>query len=776
MASGRRFAVALLLAAALAAEGCAAQMAYRRGQREAKKGDWDLAVARFTLAVQKDRSNIGYKIALENARIRASREHHTQARKHLAADELDKALEELEISTRFDPGDKTVADDMATVKERIAARAEQKRRLSDFEAMKGRVQVARAPVPVLSPRDTTPISLKLVDQSLEKALDTLGKLAGVNIVFDQDYRDKPKVSVQLAGVTFEQALDQITMTNRLFYKVVDQNTVIVVPETTAKRRSYDELLLRTFYLENAEPKALLQVIKQVVPGTAVKAEANESLSALTVLGTPEQLAVVERVVSAHDKGRGEVLAEIEILEVDRNRLKKYGIELSNYEISSTFSPTGAEGEVAGGFTNVRAHVLSSLNLADFVVTIPSTLFARFLQTESTVKILAAPRLRATEGKPTGLKIGTEVPVPMTTYTAFSAGVSSFAPATSFQYRNVGVTLQLTPKVNARGEITLEMEAEFSALGDDRNVGTGQNPLVVPTFLTRSIKGTLRVRDGETSLIGGLIQGREAETFKGVIGLQSIPLLNKLFTSAQKSGDESEIIISITPHLLRAPRLVDEDLKPLYVGTSERPNVPGARPPLFGPPEAPAGASEPQAASPAGVQTPPRVAPRVGPAPAAPVPAPGPESSEKAPPEGPAPPVTSPLRQLTAAFAPPEITVRSGATGTLSLVVLGARDVVSASVVLTFDSSVVRAKDVRAGALLTMDGAAVGVERNLELGRITAKLVRAKGIEGAGAVAVVEFEAVQPGQATIAVEALSVTTSTETISVPAVGGSRISVVP
>jgi general secretion pathway protein D len=764
---GQRVCVALLVAAAIVSEGCAAQMAYRRGKREAKRGNWDLAVARLTLAVQEKPSDIGYKIALENARVQASREHHKEARKRLAADELDKALEELGIAARFDPANKTVADDMATVRERVAKRDEQKRRLSDFDAMKGRVQVARVPVPVLSPRDPTPISLKLVDQPLEKVLDTLGKLAGVNVVFDQDYRDKPKVNVQLSGVTFEQALDQITMTNRLFYKVVDQNTVIVVPETTAKRRSYDELLLRTYYMVNAEPKEVLQVLKQVVPGTAVKAEANATLGAITVLGTPEQQAVVERVISAHDKGRGEVMVELEILEVDRNRLKKYGIELSNYEVSGTFSPTGAEGEVAGGFTNVRAHVLSSVNLADFVVTIPSTLFARFLQTESNVKILAAPRLRAAEGKPTGLKIGTEVPVPMTTYTAFSSGVSSFAPATSFQYRNVGVTLQITPRVNARGEISLELEAEFSALGDDRNVGTGQNPLVVPTFLTRSVKGTLRLRDGETSLLGGLLQGREAETFKGVLGIQSIPILNKLFTSAQKTADESEIVMSITPHLLRAPRLVDEDLKPLFVGTSERPSVPGARPPLFGPPETPAASVGPQAAPPEPAPGSPRPS-----APASTGPAPG--ASETSP--GVGAPQAAPQRTLTAAFAPPEITLRSGASGTLSLVVLGARDVVSVNVALTFDGRVVRAKEVRAGALLTMDGAAVGLERSLEPGRLTAKLTRAKGIEGAGAVAILEFEALQPGQAVVNVESLSLTTSAETIPALSAGASRISVVP
>ena len=181
-------------------------------------------------------------------------------------------------------------------------------------------------------------------------------------------------------------------------------------------------------------------------------------------------------MDSHDKARGEVLVELEILEVNRTRLKQYGIELSNYSASVTFAPTGAAGELDdGGFTNVRAHLLSSLNLADFVVQIPSTLLVRFLQTDANVRILASPRLRAAEGKKTTLRIGTEVPVPVTTFqTTASVPGQAFTPATSFQYRNVGVNLELTPKVHASGEITLELAAEFSLLGPDRGRWPGRS--------------------------------------------------------------------------------------------------------------------------------------------------------------------------------------------------------------------------------------------------------------------------------------------------------------
>ena len=445
-----RWAAALLIVASVASGGCAAKWAYRQGQSESKKGNWDLAVARLTKALQKDPNNIGYKIALENARIQASRYHQDQARKALAADDLDKAAEELKIASDYDPSNKAAEDERASVKERIVKRDTEKRRLSDFETMKARVQASRPGVPVLSPRSTAPIRLHFPDTSLQKVLETLGKLAGVNVLFDFDYRDK-RVDVDLSGLSFQEALDRLTFTNRLFYKVLDQNTIIIVPESPAKRRTYDEVLLQTFYLQNAEVKDVETILKQML-GTSAKVASNPTLGSITIIGTVDQLALAERVVGANDKARGEVIVDVEILEINRTKAKNYGIELSNYTVSDTFAPFADPN--GSGTTSLRAHLLSSLNLADFVVNIPSTILARFFQSDGSVRILAAPRLRAAEGKPTKLSIGTEVPVPVTTFTATQPGVTTFAPATSFNYRNVGVNLQITPRVNASGEITL----------------------------------------------------------------------------------------------------------------------------------------------------------------------------------------------------------------------------------------------------------------------------------------------------------------------------------
>jgi general secretion pathway protein D len=773
----RRKVVAAVVALAFVLSGCAARNAYRRGQSEARKGNWDLAVAKLTLALQKDPGNIPYKMALENARIQASRYHYDLGRKAMAAQELDKAADELEIAWKYDPANKSASDDLAIVQTKIRKRDEEKKRLSEFEEMKSRVQAARLPLPVLSPRSPVPITLKFTETSLQKIFDTLSKLAGVNILFDEGFRDK-KVDVNLSGVTFQEALDQITFVNRLFYKVLNQNTLIIVPESPQKRRAYDEQIVRTFYLQNAEANDVLNLVKTLA--NIQKALANKELAAITVLGTPDKVALAEKIIEANDKAKGEVMIEVQILEVNRTNAKNYGIELSQYEVQSAFTPFGGN-ETQNGFTSLRAHMLSSINLSDFVVSIPSTLFARFLQTDSTVRILASPRLRAAEGKKTELKIGTEVPIPVTTFTAGAqGGTSTFLPATSFQYRNVGVNLTLTPKVNPSGDMTLEVSAEFSLLGDDRNVGSGANPLVVPTFLTRNITGIIRLRDGETSLLGGLLQDREASALKGALGIQSIPILNKIFTSAQKRSEESEVLISLTPHVLRAPKVTDEDLEPLFVGTEEVPRVLGARPPLFGPEEPPSKPETPPgpgAAGPPSLQRPSLAAPGaprpvtptpVTPTPVPPAEAPVPEAAPGA--AAAAGPGQGPTRPVNVLLSPPETAVKVGEQVTVSVVVVGARDLTSVELDLAYNPSLLEAVDVAAGSLLTLDGTPLGSEKALDPGRVHVKFTRASAAAGSGVVASVTFKGRQEGPAVLTLDSLALTTSsgTERPTAPAPG--------
>ncbi len=330
--------------------------------------------------------------------------------------------------------------------------------------------------------------------------------------------------------------------------------------------------------------------------------------------------------------------------------------------------------------------------------------------------------------------------------------TSFGPATSFQYKQVGITLELTPKVNATGDISLELAAEFSILGTRRPVGGG---LFIPSVITRNITGVLRLRDGETSLLGGLVTSQESSTREGALGIEKIPLLNRIFGKNKKTAEDREVLISITPHVVRAPKITEDDLSPLGVGTEELVRVQGARPSLFGEPEAEpkpdgptcsaGGRPRRRRAGPAANQRL-RAADHVAPAertacrttrprprtttPPRPVPngrrggnaaggtvaaqrAPGAAHDEAGPaaPEGP----------VTALFSPPELSLNVTATGTLALVLVGARDVRSVDLSLTFDSRLVQAVDASPGSLLTLDGSSVGSQKSLEGGQGAAAL-------------------------------------------------------
>ncbi len=779
MVKGRRplLTVALLLALG---PGCAT--AYRQGRDEAEKGNWDMAVARFTKALAHDPDNIRYKLALQNARVAASRFHYDEAKKALAANDLDKAADSLDIANKYDPGNRSVSDELIILRHRIQKREEEQERRADFEAMKARAQAVKVPLPVLSPRSPVPVVIKYTDASLQKILESLGKLAGVNILFDEGYHDK-KYTVNLTGVTFQEALDQITMVNRLFYKVLDQNTLIIVTESRAKRTAYDELLFRTFYLQNAEVQDTVNLVKTLAKITT--AAGNLNLGAISVLGTVDQLALAAKIIDANDKARGEVMIEVEILNVDRDRLKQYGLQLSNYGASVSFLPSGDPNESAGGLTSVRAHLLSSFNLADFVVKIPTTILTQFIETDSNSRILAAPKLRAAEGKKATLKIGQEVPVPVTTFQATNTGAGTFSPATSFQYKNVGVQLDITPKVSASGDITLELAAEFSLLGAVTQVGSSGD---LPTFLTRNVTGTLRLRDGETSLIGGLLQSEESDSLSGVFGLQSVPILNKIFTNRKRSAHSSEILISITPHIVRGPKLTEGDMIPLGVGTQEVPKVEGAHPPIFGAepaaPAAPAPGAPPPATKPEAASRPvtgpaapsprssspvppglagaslgtPAASPGVAPDEGSPAGAAAP-LSPAAPPTGSASSAASPstteARPMTVVFSPSEVGLKVGEKGSLGLVVVGARDVMAVELVLAFDSTLVEAADAAPGSLLTLDGSPVGSEKALEAGRVRVRFTRPTGATGSGAILTLTMKGLREGSGAVAIVSMTV---------------------
>jgi general secretion pathway protein D len=322
------------------------------------------------------------------------------------------------------------------------------------------------------------------------------------------------------------------------------------------------------------------------------------------------------------------------------------------------------------------------------------------------------------------------------------------------------------------------------IGDDKDVGG----LLIPQFLTRVVAGTINVRDGETALIGGLIQGRDVDNLSGIIGLQSIPILNRLFNSPSKTRTNSEILISLTPHVVRGPKLKESDLASLYVGTRETLVVPGARPPLLGPEETPTPPPAPAPTAPPPSNPPVGVAPPAPPVPAPDDPAPAVEmngAAAGAPPSGgpgAAPGAGAPGGPVPDApavpilFSPPEVSVKAGDLATFSLVVLRVKDLMSVDINLTFDGEALEVVDVEPGSLLTLDGAKPNQEKNIDAGKVHAHFTRPTGTAGSGAVATIRIKGKKPGPATIGIESLAVITPTGRIPATLPGPGRVVVLP
>jgi general secretion pathway protein D len=347
---------------------------------------------------------------------------------------------------------------------------------------------------------------------------------------------------------------------------------------------------------------------------------------------------------------------------------------------------------------------------------------------------------------------------------------------------------------------MQMTAEFSLLGDDRNVGSEANPINVPTFLSRNVTGTLRLRDGETGLIGGLLLGRDSRSFSGALGISSVPVIGKLFGNNVRTVDESEVLISITPRIVRAPKVTEEDMIPMRVGTQEVPKVEGLRGSLFAepepPPQPPSAAPPPPAAAGAAARPLAAPGPNGAPAPAptagtpAAAPTPAPAEQPIIPPPAPdvAPPGASPdravapagaasdTRPATAILSPPEVVLQTGQTGALAIVLVGARDVLGIELTFAWDATLAEVTDVAAGSLLSLEGVPVSAERTIEAGRARVRFTRATGVTGSGAVAALTLRGLRAGSGSVVVESLSVVSAQggRPVAPPAAG--RISVAP
>ena len=564
----RRLAPVLMLA--IVASGCAAGRAFRRGQEAVRVGDWDAAVAYFRQAVQDNPDSAEYKINLQRAQEEASRIHIEKGRELEGKEQLDGALAEYRRAIELDSTNRLIVAKVAELERTIRERLEAAQQKPRIEQMRQQARAFNAP-PMLNPASREPIRLHFNNASLRDILNTIGSLTGINVTYEASFRDVP-YSVDLDGVTIEQALNQILSSTGNFYKVVNPRTILIIPDNATMHQKYDEMVIKVIPISNADATELASVVNTImrVPGmqNAPTMMPNKASNTITVRGTQPVVDIVERVIKANDKPKAEVLLDIEILEVNRVRVRQYGLNLSNYSMNLLFSPEVPPPNTSSG--NVGTPPPFNLNTisqgvstADFYLGVP-TAVVNFLESDNRTKTLAKPQLRGAEGNKMTLNLGTDIPVITTAFGASGAGGIATIPTSSYTYRTIGVILEITPRVTYDGDIQLELSVENSALGGNITVA-GQS---IPSFTSRKVTTHLRLREGESNLLAGLMRQDSTRDVSGLPGFIHVPVLKQLFSGNNNSDNDTDIVMLITPHIVRSQEITPDDLGSIFIGTQQ----------------------------------------------------------------------------------------------------------------------------------------------------------------------------------------------------------------
>jgi general secretion pathway protein D len=397
-----------------------------------------------------------------------------------------------------------------------------------------------------------PASLTFRDASSRDVFTGVARLAGISITFDTAFRDSP-VTVDLRNASLDDALNTVAGATRTFFRVTAPKTVIVIPDTPAKRREYEEEVVRTFYLSNADLKETMDLLRLVLDARRISP--TTATNALTIKDTPERIAAASRVLTAIDKARPEVVIDVELLEVNRTRLTEWGLQ-----IASPGSPgiNGSVGIVTDSAGAVTLQTLRSLTASDVLLTNLPSLYYRLLKSDANTRTLANPQLRTSEGTAAQAKFGDRVPIPVTTFAPIATEGTPQQPITSFNYETIGVNIDITPRLHHDDDVSLNLMVSVTNIS-----GTGFGGL--PTFGNREIKTVIRLRDGETNMLAGLIRDEEREALDGVPGLSDIPLVGRLFAHNTKSTTQTDVILTLTPHIIRVLDLTEADLRPFRVG-------------------------------------------------------------------------------------------------------------------------------------------------------------------------------------------------------------------
>ena len=710
-----------------------AKSLYDKGQDAEARENFEAAYGFYKQAYDLKPKDLRYKSSFERLRFKAAATIVHKGQKLREDGKLQEAVVEFQKAAQMDPSLFIAQQELKRTLQMINdATNPPPQAAGPPNSLERKIREAGGPVE-LAPISNVPITVKLTEDS-KVIYQTIGQLAGINVLFDPDYTSR-RIKVELNGVTLEEALEITALTSKTFWRPVTSNTIFVAQDNPAKRKELEQSVLKTFYLANLSQPTELQDVVNAIRAVLDVQRVQQLLSqnALVVRGTPDQIALAEKLVEDLDKARPEVIVDIAVLQVSKDKSRTLGLSpptsatVTLQSNINTTTPTTTTNGVAttptSNSTGLSLNTLGNLNATDFQVTIPSANLSAVMSDNDT-KMLQNPQVRALDNQKATLKIGERVPVATGSFQPGIGGVGiNPLVNTQFQYLDVGVNIDVTPHVHSDREITLKITMEISSVVGQSSIGGISQPIIGQ----KKIEHEIRLKDGESSLIGGILDDSQTKSLSGIPGLAQIPILRYLFGQVQQDHSQDETVFAITPHIIRGTMVSELNQRALDIGTANvvelrrvsHPATPAQAPTTPGAPGQPPANQMPG-----------------NPAPATP---PSGQSPNQAGNAG-----------ASFLFDPGQITAVKGNTFVVNLLISGAQNVYSVPVQMNYDPAKLQLVNVSNGGFLSQDGQAVAlVHREDETtGTLQITATRppgAGGVSGQGTVVTLTFQAKASGQ-------------------------------
>jgi len=737
--TSRNFSGLLLIVVAVLVAGCSkGNQQYKAGTKAESLNDYDTALENYNKALRAEPNNTEYKLKAARARFEASTWHLEQGQRLRDQSNLELALGEFRKALMIDPSSAVAAQEVKATMDLLAVKQGTTQNSDTSSPENDQPKVMAGP-PQLEPISRAPINMKATNDA-KAVFDAVSKLAGLTVIFDPDFTSR-RISVELSNVTLEQALNIVALQSKAFWRPVTSNIIFVAPDQAQKRKDYEEEIVKTFYLHNTVlPQELTEIVTSIRQLLDLRrVQQINAQNAIVIRDTPDRVMLAQKIIDDIDKAKPEVVIQVAVMQARRDRLQNLGITPGT-SATLAFTPPNTTTTTSGSTTQSAASIalnqLQHLSTADYSLTLPGAQ-ANFLMTDSSTHIIDNPEIRVVDGQTAKLRVGDRVPVATGSFQA-GVGVGGGAAGglvnplvnTQFQYLDVGVNVDVTPRIHPDHEISLKVNVVVSSVTGHSTIGGIDQPIISQ----RSIEHDVRLKDGEVNVLGGLIERTDVNSINGWPGLAKLPFFRYFFSGESVDHQENEVLIVLIPHIVRLPTMTAANLRSIASGTDANAEI-RLENVVMAPRPSPTQGVPGQAQPPAGV---------------------APPNQPPAAPVAPATPDQAPATQSpTLRFDPGTASLKPGETATIGVVVQNVQDLYSIPMLLQYNPAVISVEDVRQGGFLSGGTQDIAIVERVDKERGQAiisatRMPNTPGVSGSGTLVGVVVRGVAAGNSQLSI--------------------------